>query len=526
MKKIILPLIVFLSIMVGNQNAIAVKGGDSAIGDPRVVALIQGRTNNRASCSGALLTPRIVVSAAHCLRNEGMTYSSEIYRPSNLWVSQPGVDLNIDDTSKRVKVVQVILTNGYAMIRSPESNNNLVEKDDIAFFFLAAPLVENYSIEIASEEEIRSIKSNQLIFTHFGYGQQDLNIDDGRPYTIQLQSYSSGASRWAHSIASEEKTVSSQDFETKSLCPGDSGGPWYANIGGVQKIVAVTHGGSGNACQNEKVSGTFGTAIAPYLSLLNSHLDDFSDPKFLVNSAVDIQAKIENPPRGWAAWINSFEYIKGPNPLVSNSVTTVLMKGSCTNNGQEVQAWKNTGTNGASYSNGMRPITPKWKCINGAFSGEINLTGNTKMYIVELPASHGGTQIYFRTGQLISRYNLSDPVDYVPPVEPRQLPNPSIAPPVIKSLKYVKGGNPPTVYKSATIEVSGSCSEAGKSLELYWKLVSENSPTWTLVKKDILCDLQYFKVQSPAFPGLQFKVREYPSLNYSQPFKLPSGKLK
>jgi hypothetical protein len=76
------------------------------------------------------------------------------------------------------------------------------------------------------------------------------------------------------------------------------------------------------------------------------------------------------------------------------------------------------------------------------------------------------------------------------------------------------------------VEVSGSCSEAGKSLQLYWNLVSENSPTWTLVKKDILCDLQYFKVQSPAFPGLQFKVREYPSLNYSQPFKLPNGKLK
>jgi secreted trypsin-like serine protease len=188
MKKIILCLIVFLSIMAGSQNAIAVKGGDSAIGDSRVVALIEGQTNNRASCSGALLTPKIVVSAAHCLRNQGMTYGSEIYVPSNLWVSQPGVDLNIDDTSKRVKVVQVILTNGYANIWIPESNNFLTQKDDIAFFFLAAPLVENYSIEIASEEEIRSIKNNQLIFTHFGYGQQDLNITDGKPYSIQLKS--------------------------------------------------------------------------------------------------------------------------------------------------------------------------------------------------------------------------------------------------------------------------------------------------------------------------------------------------
>lgn len=499
-------------------------GGENAVGDSHVVALIEGQTNNRSFCSGALLTSQIVVSAAHCLRNNGMTYESEIYIPSNIWVSQPGVDLNVDDVSTRIKVAQVILTNGYTNIWDPENKNYLTEKDDIAFFFLASPMMENYSIEIATPEDLQKIKNSQLVFTHYGYGKQTLDQMDGKPYTTQLKSYTSGASRMSFSPASENKTVSSVDTENNSLCPGDSGGPWYAEIDGVQKIVAVLHGSNG--CSISRPTGTLGTAISPYLSLLNSHIGDLSKPKYFEKQVKDIQAKIINPSRGWSAWINSFEYVKGPNPLVGNQVTTVLMKGSCTKTGKTVQAWKNTGSKGVSYPNGMRPIATAWKCINGSFSGEIELTGNTRMDIVELPASHEGTKILFRVGQKISKSNLSEPVDYYPVAEPIQIADPSVEPPSIKSLKYTSGGNPPTVYKSAIVELAGKCSNKGKSLTLYWNLVSENSPTWTLVKKNIACEGETFKVQSPAFPGLQYKVLEFPSKNYSQPLALPKGKLK
>jgi hypothetical protein len=392
------------------SNASAIKGGLLAVGDSRVVALIVGQTNNRASCSGALLTPKIVVSAAHCLGNEGMTYSNEIYNPTNLWVAQPGVDLNLDDVNKRVKVAQVVLTNGYSNIFDVENKTFLVQKDDIAFLFLSGPLIENYTVQIATEQDIQQIKSQQITFTHFGYGLQDKNLMDGKPYTMQLKSFNKGASRFAYSPASEQKTVSSQDFDSKTICPGDSGGPWYAEIGGVQKIVAVTYGSKG--CKDDPTSGTLGTAIAPYLTLLNSYSDIAFETKLREIVSLDIQATVLNPRRGWSAWINSFEYVKGPNPLRADKATTVRMKGVCTSLGRNIQAMKNTGSNGVKYPNGMRYVTPKWKCVKGVFTGVIDVSGNTKMDIYEEPKNRVGTEITFKVGQKIVPTELYEPVLY------------------------------------------------------------------------------------------------------------------
>ena len=410
LSKLLVCLVVLPLILIPISNASAIKGGQLAVGDPRVVALIVGQTNNRASCSGALLTSRIVVSAAHCLGNEGTTYSGEIYTPSNLWVAQPGVDLNLDDVNKRVKVVQVVLTSGYSNVQIIESKINTNQKDDIAFYFLSGPLIENHTVQIATEQDIQQIKSQQLTFTHLGYGLQDKNSMDGKPYTMQLKSFSKGASRFTNSPASEQKTVSSQDFDSKTICPGDSGGPWYAEIGGVQKIVAVTYGSRG--CKDDPTSGTLGTAIAPYLTLFNSYSDVAFETKLREIVSLDLQATVLNPRRGWSAWINSFEYVKGPNPLRADKATTVRMKGVCTSLGRNIQAMKNTGSNGMKYPNGMRYVTPKWKCIKGVFTGVIDVSGNTKMDIYEEPKNRVGTEITFKVGQKIVPTELYEPVLY------------------------------------------------------------------------------------------------------------------
>jgi len=235
---------------------------------------------------------------------------------------------------------------------------------------------------------------------------------------------------------------------------------------------------------------------------------------------------VQHASKGWSAWITSYDYVKGPNPLVENKITTVVMKGVCTSKGKTIQAMKNTGTNGVKYPNGMRYVTPKWKCVNGTFTGKIDVSGNTRMDISEEPTNRVGTQITFRPGLVITLTDLGEPTVPEPYVEPPAISDSSITPPRISALKYVKGGNPPTVYKSAIIELSGSCSSSGNKLELYWSLVSENSSPWTLVKKDIPCSSQQFIVQAAAFPGLQYKVREFPSKNFSDPRVLPKGILK
>lgn len=260
-------------------NANAVYGGSLAIGDLRVVSLTNGMNNVKPACSGSLINSQVVVSAAHCLGNSGMKYTSEEYYPQDLWVALPGSDLNLDYKDTRVKVVKVFLTNGYDNTFDFKTENIISMKDDIAFYLLEKPLLPKYTIEIATESDIAFIKQNRLLITHIGYGMQNPGMADGKPYLVELKSFTIGSSRYPNNPAYDTNTVASEETGDKALCGGDSGSPWYATIDGVEKLVAVTVGVSGCRGPDSGRNGTFGTVIYPYLHLITGHLEKLQADK-------------------------------------------------------------------------------------------------------------------------------------------------------------------------------------------------------------------------------------------------------
>lgn len=246
----------------------AVSGGDNALGDTRVVALIVRQNPRMPRCSAVVIKPKVVATAAHCVAAENGKANALEFAPAQLSVSKPGVSLNTDVIANRARVVQVIMPAGYTNRWNPAAGDMSAQQDDIAFIILDRA-ISNLSFPIANIDEIAQLKATQKPITHFGYGLQSAHALDGNPHSLRLVANTTGASRYGvNHHASEVNTLSTHDTATESLCAGDSGGPWYATIDGVEKLVAISTGGDGCLDTPSGASGILGTAISPYLDLL------------------------------------------------------------------------------------------------------------------------------------------------------------------------------------------------------------------------------------------------------------------
>ena len=279
MKRIFISIILTAGLIpISSYSASAIYGGSLSIGDTRVVKIWEDESIYNG-CSAALLTPQIVISAAHCTDNrtphEGMAYETSAFTPAKQWwASPPGVDAGVVDLSTRVKIVKGYITKGYTNIW-PCTSSGCTQQDDIVFYILEKPLVASYSIRIATEADVAKIKQQKMVVTHIGYGYQgdvkSPNNIDGKPYKIPGTADKSIV-RIGNPPKETNNIIRTIQSKTQSLCPGDSGSPVYVNINGVEKNLAVQFAGSG-MCVGEapgQVPDAMNTLVYPYIDLLRS----------------------------------------------------------------------------------------------------------------------------------------------------------------------------------------------------------------------------------------------------------------
>lgn len=257
-----------------SPHAHSVYKGESALGDEKVLTLASSKGARNQFCSMSMLTERIVVTAGHCMAAEASAGGMLRFSTEQLWVTQPGADMASDDLATRVKVSKVVLIPGYENYWEPAKNDRRTQRDDIAFIFLDAPLKAGYTIPIATAAEVSQLKNSGALITHFGYGLQEEGKIDQRPYKLKLQVIPN-----SDSYLDSNKTIFTQE-DGRALCPGDSGGPWYADFNGVTKIVAVTVAAGGCRGNLNPRGWTLGTLIHPYLELMKTEWD-----KFLIEEA-------------------------------------------------------------------------------------------------------------------------------------------------------------------------------------------------------------------------------------------------
>ena len=256
------------------SSAHAVHGGESALGDPRVVAIIHWYENGQATCTGALIAPRVVMTSAHCLaRNptDGKypSYKTELPKTGLLsptdapvWVSAPGVIVAPGNIGAREKA------RGIAQFPSPlYRDGGAIDGDpnklygpmyDFGIIILDKPL-STKTYRIATVEELRElVKSNKTIL-EIGYGASSYEEamgraqKDGIPRKIETTVRSDlilGNNKELYKAWPELMLLQTRHKSGQYTCGGDSGTPGWFEKNGEWIYIGAAGSGMGPECSS------------------------------------------------------------------------------------------------------------------------------------------------------------------------------------------------------------------------------------------------------------------------------------
>lgn len=213
--------------LIPTYNAQAIYRGTSALGSPYVVKY----TTPYAWCSGTLVHPQILATAAHCLVKSGVAFSA-----ADIGVYPLGAD-----TSK-----SSIVSRGLEIFYISDFYNDttVIEPNDIAFVVLDKAVSSAIQMKLADYDLTESMISQGVVLTSFGYGRLGPNND--YPLIPQKLVARPIEQRNFSSFEGYERTyINYAADESGSLCPGDSGGPTIAQYKGEVYLVSIHSGGRG-----------------------------------------------------------------------------------------------------------------------------------------------------------------------------------------------------------------------------------------------------------------------------------------
>ena len=213
------------------QPASAIVGGTSALGNTAVVRLI----NENSTCSGALWTTRIVITAGHCVVSANGNLTTQ-----PVFVFAPGV--NTDQSRQTVTSSAIVTVDGW------RREGNLSQPNDIAFVVLSSDLPGVTISRLATSGEVAAWSLDARVVTFLGYGRTS---PGGGPSPIPhaINQPLNSLAPWPGSFAATQTA-------TTGICSGDSGGPVITQVGSELVLIGVSSAASGPCSTSSRPSMT------------------------------------------------------------------------------------------------------------------------------------------------------------------------------------------------------------------------------------------------------------------------------
>ena len=215
--------IVALLLTFSVSPAWAIEYGTDASNSPIVVQIKLNFTNSATTCSGALIAPRIVVTADHCIKLVGESNKNNLIQSAK--VSPPGA-LRDAPLSGYVNVSDFIFT--------PRDGKN-----GAAFLVLESALDIKTPVRIASASDIEAAQSSKATVKFFGYGVTEKKqavyknmpqMAEGELFKDLKNSHVHFRSYPAAPCGGDSGGPIIQQTESEILLFGVVNGPWYVDI--------------------------------------------------------------------------------------------------------------------------------------------------------------------------------------------------------------------------------------------------------------------------------------------------------
>ena len=201
----------------------SVENGADAVANPVVVQVQLTFSNYSTTCSGALMAPRIVVTADHCIKLVGESNKNNLIQSAK--VAPAGAELNTQ-TISYVKVTDFIFT--------PREGKN-----GAAFLVLESALDLKLPVRIASASDIDNLQSSKSPIKFIGYGTTDKNkeVYKNSPQVAVGELFKDLENSRVHfrsnpgaPCAGDSGGPVIQELEKETLLIGVVQGPWYLDV--------------------------------------------------------------------------------------------------------------------------------------------------------------------------------------------------------------------------------------------------------------------------------------------------------